>query len=249
MTNTYLIGKHLKLLKPDIKIERCCLCNTSGFGFKKKNMLPSIFADSAYLNASDEICVYCVACLGKGQQRNEWIRAYSFIATEESLRLLKREHIWKEIFDAPQSPFVFGVTYGHKKHISFKAPVCLSNKQYQIQTDNGRIDIDLNNIHLLTTLIQKWYSIRKDAKQEATWFTKNEILTGSSNFKRIEEYGIDDYFQENAIIKSFRNTALLELLCFALNKGSMSKRQRQNIDTTKFILPKISNKSEQLFLF
>jgi len=235
MKNTYLIGKHLTLPKPNIEIKKCCMCGNDGLGFRKKDVLSSSFMDNDCLNESSEICIYCAACIGRGQAQNEQIRLFSFIATNEQLIKLKREDIWNNIFSPPSPPFVFGVTYSHKKHISFKAPVCLPANQYQIQTDSGRVDINIGQIEPLTKIMQTWYSICKDTKQEPTWFTKNEILIGCNNFKRIEEYGINHYFQESAVINHFRGTALLELLCYALNKGPISDRKQEKINVKNFI--------------
>lgn len=235
MKNTYLIGKHLNLPKPDIEIKKCCMCGGNDFGFRKKDVLSSSFMDNDCLNKSNEICIYCAACIGRGQPQNEQIRLFSFIASNEQLIKLKREEIWDNIFSPPNSLFVFGVTYSHKKHISFKAPVCFPGNQYQIQTDSERVDINTEQINTLAKIIQKWYSICKDTKQEPTWFTKNEILIGCNNFKKIEGYGIDDYFQEEAVINPFKGTSLLKLLCYALNKGQISERKTQKINVANFI--------------
>jgi len=250
ITNTYLIGKHLKFPQYDIEIKKCCMCGNSGVGFKSKNIISSNFMDNDYLNESDEICVYCAVCLGKGLSQNEQIRLFSFIATESKLQFLKREDIWGNIFLPPDEPFVFCVTYSHKKHISFKSSVCQPGNRYQIQTDNSRVDIDIEKINQVSQVIQKWYSICKDTKQEPTWFTKDEIKYGCTNFKRIEEYGINNYIEENKVIEPFRNTSLLELLCYAVNKGVISENDIDKISISNFISEYTeNNKPKQLSLF
>ena len=221
ISNTYLIGKHLQLPTGAFPIKSCALCGITNVpGFKKREVISSSFMDYDLLGAGEYICQYCAACLGKGQPRSEWMRLTSFIASESQLLRLKREEIWQYIFKPPLPPFVFGVTYSHKKHISFKAPINLSCESYQIQTDEGSVKICPERIRALTEIIQKWYSICRDTKTEPTWFTKSDILYGCSNYKRIEEYGIMPYLEENQEIEPYRHTALLKLLVHILNKGN-----------------------------
>ena len=220
LINTHLIGKHLNKPVGKKMSEPCALCGASGQqGIPIRQTLSDGFMDTAYLGHTGSICTFCAACLGKGQEKTKWLRSTSFLATPSNLLRLKREDIWSYIFNPPSEPFVFGVTYSHKKHISFKAPVNLpGQKSYQIQTERMPVSINLGRIRPLSAIIQRWYTIRQDTKQAPTWFTKQDILTGCHNYKRIEQYGVDGYFEEDKIIEPYRNTALLELLTFSLNK-------------------------------
>lgn len=227
MKVTHITGKHLPLSPDGKPIEKCAMCGSCGIdGFATGDVIGSNFLDCDYLGDGDGICIYCAACLGKEQPRNEVIRVSNFIATESELLRFKRDEIWQHIFNPPQDePFVFAVTYSYKKHIVFKASVNLPGERpYCIQTDNSRVIVDLDAITELAQTIQQWYSIAKQTATEPTFFTKNEILSGSHNYKRITEYGIDDYMAEDSIISPYRGTALLGLLAYALNKGQYIER-------------------------
>ena len=96
---------------------------------------------------------------------------------------------------------------------------------FKIFTDQEEVEINLDEINKhddkLPEIIQSWYSVipgKEDTKQQPTWFTKGEILTGGKKLKNIKAYGIEKYWEENLFLEKFRNTALLKLLVFALNK-------------------------------
>jgi len=221
ITNTYLIGKHLN---PDIKRSVISLCGLCGMkevpGYKMSEVIGSSFMDWDLIDQSaSEICVYCSACFGKDIPRAEWLRFTNFIATEKELVKFGREQIWEYLFDPPIPPFIFGVTYSYKKHISFRSPINYSREIYKVQTDEGNaVDIVLSEINEVSQIIQKWYTVCKETKEAPTWFTKRDILRGCSNYKRIEEYGVSEYLEENKLIEILRGTSLLRLLVYALNK-------------------------------
>lgn len=225
MTNTYLIAKHLKITDIGHKIEACCLCGSKDYtGFERKKIISNSFMDWDFVNDSTDICYYCATCIGHNQKSNEAIRTTSFIATDSQLIRLKRENIFEYLISPPAEMFVFCVTYSHKKHLSFKAEINLpTSLLYSIRTDNSYIYIKITDLKKIMPIIQNWYTVCKESKQEPTWFTKNDILFGCSNFKRIEEYGVEKYLHENEIINHFRHTNFLELITYALNKQSFKK--------------------------
>jgi len=228
LTNTYIIGKHLPQLQGDLLTEHCALCGLEPDGqlqgLPVSEIISDEFMDTSYLGSTKNMCVYCITCMGRGHDRTQWIKNFNFIATPTKLQIFKKEELWNHIFSPPQEPFVFGVTKGHKKHISFKAPVNLpEQKSYQIQTENYTVEIKLDEkLAKLMLIIQNWYSVCKDTSVQPTWFIKEEILTGTQRYGVIEKYGIDDFLQEDKIIKPYRGTALLDLLTFLLNKGSLN---------------------------
>ena len=231
MHNTYLIGKHLNPARGEPLTESCCLCHRQPDGMttghQRKDVISNTFMDVGYLRFTNEICEYCAACLGYGKPRTEHIKNYSYIANENSLVRLKREDIWGCLFNPPETPFIFCVTYNHKKHTSFKASVNYSREHYAVCTENELIEVRPAAIRELAQVIQDWYTICKDTTQAPTWFTKAEILQGCDNFKRIEEYGTAKYFQQEAVITPYRCTPLLGLLVHALNKAPMRETAHQ----------------------
>ncbi len=227
ITNTYLIGKHLVKIEKQDEIEICAMCGASNIpGYPIKDVIKATFMDNELLNnRSKHLCIYCAACIGKDVPMSSWVRAHSFFATKKKLQFLKREDLWNNIFSPPETPFVFGVTYSHKKHISFKTEVNFSKKKFMIKTENESVIVikkELNSSGVLTAM-KNWYTICNDKKIEPTWFTKNDILTGCTNFSKIEKYGRNKYLLENKVIKPYRQTALLKLLAHSLNKGAFKK--------------------------
>lgn len=223
MQNTYIIGKHLTPARGKLLLDTCCLCSREpdGYttGFPRGEVISNTFMDVGYLNGASEICEYCAACLGYEKPRTEFVKNYSYIANEKVYMQLKREVIWYHLFSPPAPPFIFCVTYNHKKHTSFKAPVNLDRATFSVCTENDIIEVRWNDdLVALAHAIQEWYTVCKDTAQAPTWFTKADILQGVSNYKRIEEYGAMKYFVEDAVISPHRQTALLELFVHALNK-------------------------------
>jgi len=232
MKNTYIIGKHLNPKRGAPLTESCCLCHRKPdglvAGFPRDEVISNTFMDVGYLQFTEEICEYCAACLGYGKTRQEFIKNYSYIANEQALIQLKREEIWQHLFNPPEPPFVFCVTYNHKKHTSFKAPVNLSRDVFHVCTENEIVEVQRNQaLSELVSVIQDWYTVCKDTAQAPTWFTKAEILQGCTNFKRIEEYGAPDFFVDDSIVSSYRCTPLLGLLVHALNKAPMRETANQ----------------------
>ena len=229
MKATHIIGKHLNPIQGDT-IKKCCMCGAENLqGLPRKQVLSSSFMDWDYIQDDDGVCVYCAACFGIGQKRSEYLRYTNFLATPSRLLRFKRDGIWGHLIEPlAEEPFVFGVTYSYKKHISFKAPINQPNAwSMLIQTENNRVSFIPKKTGDLMQILQNWYTICRDTTQGPTYFTKADILTGCTKYKKIETYGTDDYLREDAVIAPYRRTALLELLVYALNKGELKIKKTQ----------------------
>lgn len=221
------ISRHLKA---DLPISDCdCVCKMCGKAIKqgigqKDIIKKATFTDYQYLrHNSAYLCVECSKLIGviEVNEKKTWLRNFSFICDKDKLTILKREKIWEHLFDPPESPFVFCVTYSNKKHIAFKSEIQYSRESYKIFTDKGAALIEPEKLREIAAIIQSWHMIlpgKEETKQQSTWFTKTEILTGGRNYKNIRLYGLDRYLRENAALDIYRNTALLKLLVFAVNK-------------------------------
>jgi hypothetical protein len=218
MTPTYLIGKHLRVAESS-DVETCEMCGQRFPCLLKKKVIGNSFMDTAYLVGNTGwVCVHCAACIGYETPRPEFIKNFSFVATESELLKLKREDLWQAVLNPPKEPFVFGVTYSHKKHISFKATVNPGGSPFVVSLENGECEVYLDLHVKLLEIVQKWYSPAEPGKPK-TWFTKADIQGGCSNFARIEKYGINEYLRENAYLEKYRNTLLIGLLAHAVNSG------------------------------
>ena len=219
---THLIGRHLRVPEGSPPAGPCCMCGDADAPqLDRAKAISSTFPDGDRLGSEARVCVYCAACLGYGiEARTEWLRNHSFVATEGELVRLKREEIWARLMSPPKEPYVFGVTYAHKKHVSFKAPVNLPGQRpFVVRTENGecRMDPDGRDAGLIAA-IRRWYTVCRDTAQQPTWFTKAEILAGCSNFRRIEDYGVERWRSDDEVIAPRRRTPELELYVHVLNK-------------------------------
>jgi hypothetical protein len=194
------------------------------FAFKKCTLKSGYPSD--YISIDAYLCIKEVIETEKGANA---LRNYSFFVSEDGLELLPRDKILTRMlmnrtekrkqFADNSFPFVFCVTQGGKKHLTYKATVNYNNERYIITTDFGDVEFGINAQMLqLVGACQRFYAIMPDSKEDATWFTKDEILTGNYQSKRIETYGIEDWTRLENVIKPYHNTPLLRLLTFALNK-------------------------------
>lgn len=216
---TYLIGKHFQI-EYKYNNEMCCMCGNENPCIDRKDVIKSTFMDHEYLDSSKYICVYCAACVGYQMSSSDALRSTSFLATETEFKKLKKFEIWEYIEFPPHVPYVLAVTFSNKKHIAFKALISPGENRF-ISTDKGNVVIDFNQ--KLVGILKNWYRIINDTKQEPTAFTKNDILFGCQNFKKIESYGDVKYFNENSFLNTYRGTDSLNLLVYLLNKQPMEK--------------------------
>lgn len=220
-------------------------------GIKLKDVIGSSFTDHSYIKHSSEfISVNTALCLQsvikqerevlEGQKKSSrlklegdkniiysGLRNYHFYCTENELKLLKREHLEDYILQHVQlePPFILAINYSQKKHISFKSKINYSKgKSFVVSTDRGNVNINISKLQEVYPIMKNWYEIvkgKETTSQQPTYFTKDDILNGCDNLKRITDYGINRYSYENEIISKFRNTGLLELLVFILNKKGL----------------------------
>lgn len=206
----------------------CCFSGQPlTIGVKRKNLIKKTFTDHDYIKynsdyASLEMTAMMTAIIPKWNEEKQKTNMtkllnYSFVCYEDKLKLLSRAEILNEVLNPESVPFVFSVTYSYKKYTSFKAEINHSKEQFTIETDLGRVAININQIKALLPIIQAWYTVKPEKKD--TFFTKAEILNSSQNFNRIKEYGPEKFFKEDKILSLYRDTAFLKLLVHVLNKG------------------------------
>lgn len=224
---TWIIGRHLRAPEAPVMTGPCAICGAPPDGvmggWTREAAIGDAFMDCDVLGEGTHVCEYCLACLGRGQERQEFLKNFSFLATQSRLVLLKREDIWEHLMHPPEDePWCLGITITHKKHISIKCPVNLpTQRPYWIGTEQGRVELWPERIPGLISAITNWYTICRKTGAQSTWFTKDDILHGVTDFKKIEIYGVAKWREEDAIIRCHRGTDRLALLVHALNKGEM----------------------------
>ncbi len=223
------IARHLDYSFTDKPIKeydcQCKLCGKdSNFGVS--GMITDTFTDHAYFRnpESDLLCRDCAVVLGKIEHNGKktFLRNFSFLCTEEEFRILKREEILDIILKPPKGKFILCVTYNNKKHMAFKAQIQENREWFRVTTDTGVVAVDRKKAEDIISVIQNWYSVipeKADTKAQPTYFTKQDILTGCNNYKKMEEYGAEKYFTENQQIDRLRRSGMFKLLVFCLNKG------------------------------
>lgn len=236
MNNYQLIAKFLDLSTLKDKMKDCqTICAISGepisLGIPKKIICGDTFPiqfikyESEFVSPEAAICFYEYAIPSsnaESKRSHNPLRNYSFLCTEKELKLLQREEILPLILNAPKEPFLLCVTYSHKKHILPLAKINYSNQNFVISTDESNVLIELDRVLEILPILQSWYTVvkgKEGAKQEQTYFTKEDILSGCSNVKRIKEYEAAKYFHEDQLLMPFRNTDFLKLLVHSLNKS------------------------------
>jgi len=220
-----LIAKHIKYDFPLAECSvQCAVCRKKIVqGVPKKKIIKSSFTDYEYLkHISDYLCPQCCALIGQVtvNGKKTWLRNFSFIASDSEFKVLKRENILKNILNPPDPPFVFCVTYTNKKQVAIKASVQFSSEIFTVHTDKGSAEVRPAAIKELLKVITGWYTVvpeKSHLKIKPTYFTKQEIKSGSDNMHKIKQYGVEKYWKENVFLEKYRNTGLLNLLVFSLN--------------------------------
>ncbi len=184
------------------------------------------FNDNAYLrypsthiSRNAYVCMARIMAMGKDDFE---LRKFHFLATENDLRILKREELQALLTEPPDPPFVLSITGSNKKHRAFKAIISFERDHYPVSLDGMNIIFDRIKAEKILPVMQRWYTIlpgKENTKQQPTWFWKNHIERGCMNQKMIAEYGINKYFSENQIFEQFRGEPWFALLLFTLNKG------------------------------
>lgn len=233
----HLIAKHLDRSVIDHLVEKnlSTRCIFTGEhiteGVHKKNVISDRFNDHEFLRyPSDYVSIDAALCVlpsFKTEKGYNSLRNYSYLATDHELRILQRDQILAILRDPPDPPFRIAVTFSNKKHTSFKTVEALDRSRFLLTTDRGNVVIDANTMTEILPLVENWYTIipgKEDSSLQPTWFTKDEILHGSTNYKKIIEYGEYRYFKEKLIIGKYWSTLFLTLIVHVLNnKQSCSK--------------------------
>jgi CRISPR type IV-associated protein Csf1 len=149
------------------------------------------------------------------------LRNYSFFASENKFMLLTRDEILNVIVNIPETPFQFGVTYSNKKHIAYKTPVNFDADNFIVCTDLGPVEVNRQKLNIILPIAKAWYTVlpdKRNTNQLTTYFSKANIKGEPPSAKQVVAYGVEKFYAEDAILKPFRKTMMLELILFILNK-------------------------------
>jgi hypothetical protein len=236
---TTFLARNLSIDDRTLPLVECdAVCAFSGEpitrGVKTSVAIKDTFTDRAYLRYPSEyisreayICMNPIAFgdkVRKGSKTGlpQWqMRSYSYLATDTAFRTLPREEWMQVILNPPEPPFALSFTESGQKHRSFKTVINYDRDRYTVRMDTLDVDVDMPLVRVLQPVMQRWYSIipeKRDTAAAPTYFTKDEIQHGTTNYSRIAAYGLERYFRENDYLAQHRNSPLFHLLLEALQK-------------------------------
>lgn len=195
-----------------------------------KDVLSAVFSEweyvrrkSGYVSIQTALAIREILPSENKEESFNSLRSYSYFATEKEFKIIKREDLLGTLLNLPNEPFIFAVTFNNKKHTSYKLSICTNNQSFTIATDiTPVVAINMADVHSILPIMQKWYTIlagKEQSEQAPTWFTKEDILGGCKDLKRINAYGLERYMQEDQLLQPYRNTHFFEVLTRMLNKS------------------------------
>ncbi|HOM05463.1 MAG TPA: hypothetical protein PLU67_08230 [Candidatus Kapabacteria bacterium] len=222
------IAKHFdkSVLPEPIQINSICAFTGEKIteGYEINKIISSSFTDYEYLKYKSDYVSVDIALLLSNRliNGNSGLRNYSFYCTEKELKILKREEIEDILINPKETPFIFCISFNNKKHISFKSKINYNNDNFIIQTDLAPVKINMKELNEVYPILKNRYSVlpeKKESTQLPTYFSKEEIEFGCTNYKKIESYGAEKYFKEENILNKYRKSYFLKLLIFILRKN------------------------------
>lgn len=206
-----LLAKHLTKKPPAETNITCGICGSYGSGFKVKDVVSSNFTGWHYLtHGKDHICVNCQACLDSKSLNGKALRNYSFIATEDEMKVLQHSEIALNILNPPIPPFVFVVTYTHKKHAFLNAVLNDNRERLNVALEMGYVKFSRQVFIARHNEARKLYD---------AGFSKEEIRTGEyRKWRLLEEVG-DEFWEVDRSLEVYRFTPFFNFLIHILQKG------------------------------
>jgi hypothetical protein len=229
MRTINFIAQHLNrknLQKNIIECEAVCAFTGDKIseGVKLKDITGGTFTDyefvkyeSEFVSINTALCISQSIANEKGKLNS--LRNYSFVCTNDELKLLSRDDFMRNVLNPPEPPFIIAYSFNNKKHISYKSVISYSESEFFVCTDTlGNVKFEAEKVEKIYTIIQSWYTKNNTIhKTNESYFNKTEILNSTNNYNKIKEYGFERFEKENSIIEKERNTAFLTIMVRLLN--------------------------------
>ena len=210
MTNTEIIYSALN--NPDVECEdikaNCLICGKDiDEGMKSKDILAGNFTNWGECKdrTSTHICKECATAI-----KTRELRVNSFVVDKNKLNLLKKNDIEEYLFNLEKyvsDEFVVGITQTFKKHNSFRCKVNVSPECFYIREEDKEYIFDVNKLKPLYDKLNEAY----------LQFSKDEIQTGQYKMISIEQFGLDKFYEFEALFKQYRGSAQFNLLIYMMN--------------------------------
>lgn len=223
------IAKHFS--KTEAPVEQCnTICAFTGKkideGIRKKKVIKANFTDHQFLRYSSNYiskeAYLCMSRIDYNSNSKFELRKYSFLATQDALRILQRADIIPILLDPPDPPFVLSFTASNKKHRSFKSEIATSRTDFPVSLDALNCYVKPGVLRDIIRIMQEWYAIlpgKENTEQQPTYFNQNDLRYGNANARKIERYGINKYFKENQVLERYRYAPFCNMLILCTKKG------------------------------
>ena len=179
---------------------KCSLCQKEGDLAPIKNTVSSSFSDWQYLTGTNGFCDNCQKLFnGKHRFYNLYIKS-----DPENFGICSRKELFEHI--KSKDPGIYQITFGKKKHcIFFYQYNDFSSDAFSIATDKGKVNLSYERF--LSAVLEV------DSLLGAG-FSKSDIRHGESQkVKKIEKFGIDEYFKKMMGFPE-RGTLVMEIYLF-----------------------------------
>lgn len=219
--------------KKNKKFETCCICGLEQGNIKKSEIVSSSFTNfDLFRNINDSVCDYCAIVA-----REPLFRRSSFIAYNDHIVEMKRDQIEEKFFNIENIPFCFYITTSFKKLGQYKVKINNDKNNFIVQFEELKVDVYLPFAKKIYEVIEDFYSIKtgeEDKKQPASWFSKEEIKNNWYKPHKIRAYGIELFYEKEALISEYRYSPLFDLLIYICNKkNKTTKKTIEDIEHKK----------------
>lgn len=194
---------------------RCACCGQDiEKGVRLKKVVSSAFTGWSEFQG-DYVCEACAHLLG-GELATK-LRRTSFVATPNEIITFKNTELARYLFKPPKPPFVFCVTTSFKKHNAYRAVLNYSRDDFVIRWEDNTVHFSRkSSAPIFASMLRLYYA----------GFSKQELINGNYSFKRIMDFGIEAWHQEEKIMSDWRGTLVFELLVHALSNAKREVYQK-----------------------
>ncbi|MDD3089006.1 MAG: hypothetical protein PHT95_03585 [Candidatus Omnitrophica bacterium] len=147
----------------------------------------------------------CPACAHAFERQ---YRSTSFFASRDAYLPFKNDVMWRALLNPPVPPFIICITESYKKHNLIRAAINYNPERYVIRFEEKSVVFER---------IKAIAMMRCAAKLYFNGFSRVEIQNGCHNYKKIMEFGIEEYQACDKQLQEWRGDDLLEVIILGLS--------------------------------
>jgi len=183
---------------------RCKLCGSSiADGVPEKEVYGISFNNRDIFRYNSRY--FCPAC---AHAFDRAYRSTSFFASQSEYLPFKNEAMWRALLYPPNTPFIACVTESYKKHNLIRASLNYNPERYTIRFEEKSVIFDREKaVKMMRCAVKLYFN----------GFSRVEIQSGCHNYKKIIEYGIEEYSRLEKQLVEWRGDDLLEVIILGLS--------------------------------